>query len=155
MRNIRKRASRPAAGDGALRLEESAAYELGRTFRRLNRAFSAALRPHGLSAVQANILITLWQGGPRTIGALQKYVAQSSSTLTGTIDRMERAELVRRVPAPRDRRSILIEPADWPAARRAEVVETLLATEKTFFGALDDGERKRLLTLLQKVDPGD
>ena len=145
MRDKRKRPARER------RLETSVGNELGRAFRGLNRAVSAALRPHGLSAVQGNILLTLWARGPLTIGELQKEMAFSSAALSGAIDRMERSELLRRVPVESDRRSFRVEPAPWPAARRRAVIEALVQAEDEFLAALGEGDRDRLLRLLRKV----
>ena len=132
-------------------LERSVANELGRAFRRLNRTVSAALRGHRLSAIQANILITLWARGPTPIGELQKAMGLSSSAFTGALDRMQAAALVRRVPAPSDRRSLLVEPARWPASRKRAVIEALLDAEDEFLAPLAAGERASLLGLLRKV----
>src|SRR3569832_464356 len=78
-------------------------------FRLANRATNRAVVDFELSGEQAHVLIALWEMGPVTIGALQRELSLSSATLTGAIDRMEKAELVRRVPAPDDRRASLIE----------------------------------------------
>ena len=143
MRDTRKR---------NIRLEDSVGHELGRAFRQLNRGVSAALRPHGLSAVQGSILITLWAHGPMSIGELQKTMAFSSSAFTGAVDRMERADLVKRIPSPSDRRSFLLEPVRWGAARRRAVLEALLEAEDGLLSGLDRKERAQLLRLLRKID---
>ncbi len=145
MRDIRKR---------GFKLEDSVGHELGRAFRRLNREVSAALRPFGLSAVQGSILITLWARGPMTIGELQRAMAFSSSALTCAIDRMERADLVTRVPAPADRRSFLVEPVRWPGSRRRALLEALMAAEDELLANVDRKERTQLLRLLKKISDG-
>ena len=136
-------------------LDDSAGDALGRAFRRLNRAVSTALRPYGLSAVQGNLLITLWERGPLPMGELQRAMGLSSSAFTGAVDRMEEAGLVRRVPAPSDRRSSLVEPAKWPRSRKLEVIEALLAAEDQLLAMLSQRERAQLLRLLRKVAAGD
>ena len=142
MREIRRQSTR---------IEDSIGHELGRAFRQLNRTVSTSLRPYDLSAVQGSILITLWAHGPMPIGELQTEMAFSSSAVTGAIDRMERSELVRRVPSPSDRRSTLLEPVKWSAARRRAVLDALLEAEHGLLGALDRKERTQLLRLLRKV----
>lgn len=156
MRDIRKRGTgaprrRPGRGGRRRDLERSVANELGRAFRRLNRTVSAALRAHGLSAIQANILVTLWARGPTPIGALQKAMGLSSSAFSGAIGRMERAGLVRRLPSPSDRRSLLVEPAPWAASRKGAVIEALLDAEDEFLAPLDAAQRTSLLGLLRAV----
>ena len=82
-------------------------------------------------------------------------MAFSSSVFTSAIDRMERAKIVRRVPAPSDRRSFLVEPAKRSGPRRMEVIETLLEAEDEFLGVLDRRERAQLLRLLTKIGGAD
>jgi DNA-binding MarR family transcriptional regulator len=132
-------------------LEQSVGYELGRAFRSLNRFVSAATRAHGLSAVQGNILITLWALGPMPIGELQQRMAYSSSAFTGALDRMESAGLLRRVPSPSDRRSSIVEPVTWSGSRRGAVIDALIAAEDEFLAGLTRDERARLLALLRRI----
>ncbi len=146
MRDIRKR---------TFKLEDSIGHELGRSFRRLNRAVSTALRPFGISAVQGSILITLWARGSMTIGELQRAMSFSSSALTGAIDRMERADLVTRIPAPSDRRSFLVEPVKWPAARQRALFEALRAAEEALLAVFLGWERTQLLGLLRRLSAGE
>jgi DNA-binding MarR family transcriptional regulator len=120
-----------------------------RLFRLVNRATNRAVADFELSGEQAHVLIALWEMGPVTIGALQRELALSSATLTGAIDRMEAAELVRRVPAPGDRRASLIE-ARVPAKRRDKVLEAVDRSDEACFAGLTTAERKELLRLVGK-----
>ena len=106
------------------RRSTSLSHAIVRLFRLVNRATNRAVADFELSGEQAHVLIALWEMGPITIGALQRELALSSATLTGAIDRMEEAELVRRVPAPGDRRASVIE-ARVPAKRRDKVLEAV------------------------------
>ena len=54
---------------------------------------AAAVRPVRRAGAR---LMVLWLDGPKKVGALQKLLALSSPTLTGALDRMEAAGLVRR-----------------------------------------------------------
>jgi MarR family 2-MHQ and catechol resistance regulon transcriptional repressor len=108
-----------------------------------------------MSASQANVLLTLWAEGPMPIGELQALLALSSSAFTGALDRMEKAELVRRVPSPTDRRSFIVEPVAWSSTRRGELLDALLAAEDEFLAALGKSERASLLELLRKIGGGD
>jgi len=132
-------------------LRDALGFALVRTFRGVNRMHNRALRPLGLSAEQAHVLIVLWIEGPMKIGELQRTLALSSATLTGAVDRMERAGLVRRVPDPADRRAFRLEPVRIDARRRRAVEDTLEATEERCFSALNRAERRELMALLDKV----
>jgi DNA-binding MarR family transcriptional regulator len=136
------------------RLRDALGFALVRTFRGVNRAHNRALRPFGLSAEQAHVLIALWLEGPMKVGELQRLLALSSATLTGAIDRMEKAGLVRRVPDPDDRRAFRVEPARIEARRRRAVEDTLEETEERCFSTLTGAERRKLYELLGKIMAG-
>lgn len=132
------------------RLRASLGNALVRLFRLVNRVHNRALADHGVSAEQAHILSVLWLIGPMTMGALQRYVALSSGTLTGAIDRMEAQKLVRRVPSPDDRRAFVLEPT-MTARARAKIEDDLDATEARVWGGLTAAERRELLRLMDKA----
>src|SRR5439155_2487094 len=111
----------------------SLGHALVRAFRHVNRAHNRALLPFDLSAEQAHVLVTLWLSGPMKIGDLQRALVLSSGTLTGAIDRMERAGLVRRAPDPDDGRAWRIEPVPMNAKRRQAIEDTLERTEDESF----------------------
>jgi DNA-binding MarR family transcriptional regulator len=134
-----------------IRLRDSLSHELARVFRLTSRRFNPALRPFGLSSVQAHVMVILWLEGPMTIGRLQRELGLGSSTLTGAVDRMEKSELVRRLPVSGDRRAWLIEPAKWPAPKRDRVIDAVLETEAECYGALSAREQRQLLRLLARV----
>ena len=91
------------------------------------------------------------------IGELQRTLSLGSGTLTGALDRMERASLVRRSADPNDRRSFVVEPAPFDAKRRKRIERTLEGIEQDSFAMLSARERAELFRLLTKVagDPGD
>ncbi len=135
------------------KLKEALGYALVRAFRGVNRAHNRALRPQGLSAEQAHVLLVLWLQGPMKIGELQRLLALSSATLTGAVDRMERAGLLKRVQDPKDRRAYRLE-ATVDAKRRTPIERALEDTEERCFSPLTKDERRRLLRLLEKVSAG-
>lgn len=132
-------------------MRESISNQVGRLFRHVARVHNRAVARFELSAVQANILAILWSEGPMNIGELQAELALGSSTLTGAVDRMERAGLVRRAAAAGDRRAVRVEPVAWPARRREALRDAFVATEDACYGELSASERRELLRLLGKA----
>jgi DNA-binding MarR family transcriptional regulator len=110
----------------------------------MNRATSRVTQEFGLSAEQAHILLVLWFEGPMKIGELQRTLMLGSGTMTGAIDRMEAASLVRRVRDPRDRRAFRIEPHPKLDKRREEIVEAISTMEDESFSALGPKEQREL-----------
>ena len=136
------------------RVRSSLANALVRLFRQVNRLHNRALQRHGLSAEQAHVLVLLWIEGPKKIGELQRMLMLSSGTLTGAIDRMEQAGLVRRVPDPGDGRAYRVEPARFDARRQKAIEATIDETDDQCFAALTAAERRELLRLLTKATEG-
>lgn len=130
-------------------LRDHLGHSVVRMFRLVNRTCNRALAEHDLSAEQAHVLSVLWTLGPMTMGELQRTLSLSSATLTGSIDRMELLELVRRVPSPDDGRARRIE-ARVPARRRTRIEATVERAEERCFAALTATERRELARLLDK-----
>jgi DNA-binding MarR family transcriptional regulator len=131
------------------RLATSLGYALVRAFRGVNRETNRRVRPYGVSAEQAHIMMVLWLEGPLKVGELQRILGLSSGTLTGAIDRMEDAELVRRAPDRDDGRSFRVEPI--ANRKRRELEAVIEEIEESSFSALTAPERRHLFQLLEKV----
>jgi DNA-binding MarR family transcriptional regulator len=132
-------------------VRDSIPNRVGKLFRHVARVYNQAFKRFEISAVHANVLVVLWSDGPMTLGELQAELALGSSTLTGAIDRMERAGLVRRVAVEGDRRASRLEPVDWPAKKREALMAEIAETEARCFAGLTAAERKELLRLLGKA----
>jgi DNA-binding MarR family transcriptional regulator len=64
----------------------------------------------GINRTDARCLDILEQGGSMSAGDLAHASRLTTGAITAVIDRLERAEYVRRVPDPSDRRRVLVEP---------------------------------------------
>ena len=132
-------------------LDNSVPTAVVRLFRQFNRVHNKALKPMGLSTVQAHILSALFLEGPMTSGTLQRRLAMGSSTLTGALDRMEKVGLVMRRPVPDDRRATQLVPVAWPKKKRERFLTLLRDTEDECLSSLTTAERTHLLRLLLKL----
>lgn len=75
------------------------------------RVFAKILSEQGIDAFngpQGQILYVLWQGDGIPIREIADKTGLAVTSLTSMLDRMEAANLVRRAPAPGDRRKTLI-----------------------------------------------
>ena len=71
---------------------------------RLEDHFTLLAAEHGLSAVQAKVLMQLQPEGAVTMRSLADQLHYDASNLTGVIDRLEERGAVRRQPGAHDRR---------------------------------------------------
>ena len=87
----------------------------------VSRLLEKMLVEYGIDEVngpQGRILYVLWNRDSISIQALADGTGLANATLTSMLDRMERRQLVKRLPAPGDRRKTLI--ALTPKARALE-----------------------------------
>ena len=84
-------------------------------------------------------------------GALVTQTLVTSGTMTNRIDRLELGRLVERLPAPADRRGVLVRLTPTGRARVDAALEDLLLVERGLLGALSEEERTTLANLLREV----
>lgn len=75
----------------------------------------------------------------------------TSATMTERLDRLERRGLIRRRPAPQDRRSLLIELTSPGRAVIDKAAEDLAETEAGLLAGLSTADRDALAALLAKL----
>lgn len=135
---------------------------LSRISRRLDQTRAAVFAEQSLETWEFDVLSALRRAGvPYQLspGALVQQTLVTSGTMTNRVDRLETRGLVRRLPAPNDRRSVIVE---LTAAGRETVdaaFEALLAHEHAILTSMPNAERehvadalRRLLHAVEKVD---
>jgi DNA-binding MarR family transcriptional regulator len=82
----------------------------------------------GINRTDARCLDILDQHGSMSAGDLAEASRLSTGAIPGVIDRLERAGMARRVPDPKDRRRVLVEPTPEAYAAALELmVEPMIA----------------------------
>ena len=108
--------------------------QLEETLRRANTILfkrgRSILMDMEISALQFNVLLTIREIGPLTMGVLCKNLFVACSTATDLADRMEQSELVERVRDDKDRRVVKLH----LLARGNEVLEAVIAERQSFLG---------------------
>ncbi|MEU6642515.1 MarR family transcriptional regulator [Saccharomonospora sp. NPDC046836] len=74
--------------------------------REINRRFSEALRPLGVTVVQAEALLVLAESGPLSLKDLGAHVVAEAGNPSRLVDRLTASGLVRRHAVPDDRRQV-------------------------------------------------
>lgn len=110
------------------------------------------LRPFGLSPAGGLVLSMLTdEDRPLTPGEIRDRLLVKGATVTGVIDSLSRAGLVRRTKHPDDRRRQLVGLTDKGRHLADRFRPAVHAAERPWFESLNEAERRRLLTLLGKV----
>lgn len=119
------------------------------------------LRGIGLYPSQELVMMRLWTEGPQRQVDLVRMLESEAPTMTRTIQRLEKAGLVRTSRSSEDRRSIIVEATEqslslrkgvedawkeleartvgeWDETRRTEILDALAALESNLVGAESD-----------------
>ncbi|WP_433262802.1 MarR family winged helix-turn-helix transcriptional regulator [Actinosynnema sp. CS-041913] len=110
------------------------------------------LRRAGLHPGQELVMMRLWDCGPQRQADLVGVLDSDSATMTRTVQRLERAGFVRRVPDPTDRRATIIEPTAASQALRREVERIWEELEGATTDGCDPGERADILRVLERLE---
>lgn len=124
---------------------------LARCHRALSQIAEGSIQEAGLGLTDFAVLEALLHKGPLTITEIQGKVLLASGSMTAAVDRLEKKRLVKRSPAPSDRRAKVLELT--PEGRR--VIETAFrrhATElESAMAVLNPSEKRELYALLKKL----
>jgi DNA-binding MarR family transcriptional regulator len=91
-----------------LKREQMLCFSLGVAMRRITRIYAEALAAHDITPPQLFLLSCLGRSDGLKPSELAEQICLDSSSLTGLLDRTEKAGLVRREPDPSDRRALRV-----------------------------------------------
>ncbi|WAU79623.1 MarR family transcriptional regulator [Streptomyces sp. Qhu-G9] len=141
-------------------LDTAAMEVFGRVFR-LSRAMGDRMEKSyarlGISRGEFDALATLRRSGaPFTLSPrqLSASVMLTTGGMTGRLDKLERAGLVRRSPDPHDRRALQVTLTDKGLTLVDEAVGAGLAVQTEALSALDDEQAGQLADLLRQLLSG-
>jgi DNA-binding MarR family transcriptional regulator len=127
---------------------------ISRLARHLDRERRSAFAAHDLEPWGFDVLSALRrQGAPYELspGALLRATLVTSGTMTNRIDRLEKANLVRRRPDPQDKRGVLVTLTASGAGRVDAALADLLEAEKALLASLTVESRSVLGDLLRML----
>ncbi len=142
------------AAPGVDRSPVAVVARLGRVGAYIDRELEANFARFGINRAAWDVLASLRRTGPPyrlSPTELYRGLMRTSGAITNQLHRLEEMGLVRRVPEPDDRRSLLVQLTDegGDLVRRAGPAH--LDTERRLLTALDPAERETLARLLKKL----
>jgi DNA-binding MarR family transcriptional regulator len=127
---------------------------IGAIAKRLDRSMERTLAQHGVNYGEWKVLHNLRRNEPgyrSTPGKLSERLGLSSGAMTNRLDRLEEEGLVRRLPDPKDRRSVVVELTDEGLERWRAAIGRQAQFEADVASALDADEKKQLDALLRRL----
>jgi DNA-binding MarR family transcriptional regulator len=112
-----------------------------------------AYEPFGINRAGFDILVHLRQSAKYRVSPTQLCIAlqSKSATMTSRLDKLEQAELVRRLPDPSDRRALLVELTAVGHELVERAMASLLQMRADQIHALGPAERRQLVDGLRKL----
>jgi DNA-binding MarR family transcriptional regulator len=133
--------------------EQEAFLSLGRTWAVLDHALAEALKPHGITPTQFNVLRILRGAGEEGLcrsEVMERMIARVPDA-TRLLDRLAAAGLIARVRNPEDRRFVTTHITQEGLELLAELDDVVLACHRRHFEALDDAALRGLIEMLGLV----
>ena len=136
-------------------LEEEAILNLFRTHDQLQIHFTRLFREYGLTSSQYNVLrILRGEGQPTKCMDIAERTITVVPGITGLIDRLEQAALVRRDRSADDRREVFVSITSKALDVLARLDGPLLALHRRLLGHLTPPELHELTRMLEKARHG-
>jgi len=133
-------------------LEQEAALNIVRTSDRMQIHFTRLFREFGLTPSQYNILrILRGEGAPLPILEIASRTITVVPGITGLIDRLETATLVKRQRCAEDRRVIYVALTEKGMKLVAQLDQPVARLHESLLGHLTRPELKQLIHLLEKA----
>jgi DNA-binding MarR family transcriptional regulator len=114
---------------------------------------STVMEQAGMNRTDWGCLDILGTRGPMTAGQLAEAVRLTTGAVTGVLDRLEAASLVRRVRDSQDRRRVIVEVTDEVARQSAPVYGPLVADAEAAH-AVFDADELGLITRFIRIERG-
>ncbi|NGM32892.1 MarR family transcriptional regulator [Methylobacterium sp. DB0501] len=124
---------------------------IARLGRLLAKLHDVGLQRVGITASQLPVLAALKNGERRTQLELARLAGVEQPSMAQLLARMERDGLIRREPAPDDRRSTLVSLTDTALQRLEPGRDVLRAAEDTACAGLQADERAVLMDLIGRM----
>jgi DNA-binding MarR family transcriptional regulator len=122
------------------------------------RAVESSLAGHDITQGRFGVLMALWthrrrdaDAAPLTPAELAELTGVTRATITGLVDTLERAGLVKRQPAMDDRRMTTVHLTPAGDALLNDILPGHFQLMATLMESLSDSERSTLLRLLHKI----
>ncbi|MEX2109354.1 MAG: MarR family transcriptional regulator [Gemmatimonadaceae bacterium] len=133
--------------------EQRATLGLLRTADAIKRHFTQVIERHGITLQQYNVLRILRGAGPDGLPTLTigERMIEQTPGVTRLVDRLEKKEMVNRVPCPSDRRRVYCRITPHGLALLSELDEPINRADAHAVSVLQSADLDSLIELLDRV----
>ncbi|GGE39215.1 MarR family transcriptional regulator [Pullulanibacillus camelliae] len=124
---------------------------LSRTYRTIADRVAKDIRSHGLNPTEFGVIELLYHKGEQPIQQIGGRVLLASGSMTYVIDKLEKKELIRRQPCPKDRRVIYAVLTEKGTALMDTIFPSHQEALAKLLAGLDEDEKRTCMELLKKM----
>jgi DNA-binding MarR family transcriptional regulator len=106
----------------------------------------------GLSGRELDLVALVVSSGPTSVKSLVADLGLPRSTMTAIVDRLEARGLIKRLPNPQDRRSVILEATPSALEALLRYQDGMLDFAQHLRAILGQEEQAQLIHLIQKID---
>lgn len=106
----------------------------------------------GLSGRELDLVALLGSSGPTSVKSLVAELGLPRSTMTAIVDRLEARGLIKRLPNPKDRRSVILEATPSASQALLRYRDGMLGFVQHLRTILHQDEQEQLTHLIRKID---
>ncbi|MBT5241064.1 MAG: MarR family transcriptional regulator [Rhodospirillaceae bacterium] len=135
----------------AIRRQDALGYQIGLLSRLFDRVLEAELSAFGVLPGQFPALVMLYQKDGLTQAELCQRINVEQPTMANTLNRMERDDLIRRVPDPDDKRRTHIHLTDRAKAFKTDLMEKARQVPSQAMHGMDSADQDRVFHLIGRM----
>jgi DNA-binding MarR family transcriptional regulator len=125
---------------------------LGKTVRKVTRAYREEIASHGLTHGQFFLIVAIIEEEGLLPSELAEKTFQDRPTITGLLDRLEKDAWIERKPDPNDRRSLRIYLGARGNDNKAAILKLFENTNQKFLNRFSKTEWKQMQSFLVRLE---
>lgn len=132
--------------------QDCVCFRLGKTVRKVTRAYREEIASYGLTHGQFFLLVALMEEDGLLPSELADKTAQDRPTITGLLDRLEKDRWIQRKPDSKDRRSLRIYLGPRGQENKEPVLKLFEETNRVFLKRFSSEEWDQMQSFLTRLE---
>jgi len=135
-----------------MHFEDCLCYRLGKTVRKVTRAYRDEIAAYKLTHGQFFVIVAVMEEEGLLPSELAEKTSQDRATITGLLDRLAKDGWIERRPDQTDRRSLRIYLTDYACQHKEAILKLFEQTNQKFLGCFSPGEWRQMQEFLDRLE---
>lgn len=135
-----------------MQFQDCICFKLGKTVRKITKAYREEIAPYGLTHGQFFLIVAIMEDEGLLPSELADKTSQDRPTITGLLDRLEKDGWIERKPDKKDRRSLQIYLASRAIQWREPILKLFEETNQRFMNRFSQAEWDQMQSFLVRLE---